>query len=158
MCGARLGNIQGYQAANWLQADVRDVDFNHAHICRRFILDQNYIEEFRNQSRGSRWVYHVWKLTSDCGRSLLRWSLTTVALALVFGAGYTQVAIDYGRHPTPLSPLYFSVVTLTTLGYGDVQPASMEAQILCMLEVFLGYVMLGGLLSIFSNKMARRAE
>jgi voltage-gated potassium channel Kch len=54
--------------------------------------------------------------------------------------------------------IYFSVVTLTTLGYGDIVPSSTAAQVLCMVEVFMGYVMLGGLLSIFSNKMARRAE
>jgi hypothetical protein len=34
----------------------------------------------------------------------------------------------------------------------------MAAQILAMIEVVIGYVMLGGLLSIFSNKMARRAD
>jgi voltage-gated potassium channel Kch len=54
--------------------------------------------------------------------------------------------------------LYYSVVTLTTLGYGDVVPASPTAQVLAMCEVVLGYVMLGGLLSIFSNKMSRRAD
>jgi len=37
-------------------------------------------------------------------------------------------------------------------------PTARTAQIVAMAEVFLGYVMLGGLLSIFSNKMARRAE
>jgi hypothetical protein len=34
----------------------------------------------------------------------------------------------------------------------------MVAQILAMIEVAIGYVMLGGLLSIFANKMARRAD
>ena len=78
--------------------------------------------------------------------------------ALVFAGLFELVAIDYGEHRTPLSSLYYSVVTLTTLGYGDVVPASSWAQILAMIEVVLGYVMLGGLLSIFANKMARRAE
>ena len=68
------------------------------------------------------------------------------------------MALDYGDQRTPLSSLYYSVVTLTTLGYGDVVPASIWAQLLAMVEVLLGYVMLGGLLSIFANKMARRAE
>ena len=49
-------------------------------------------------------------------------------------------------------------VTLTTLGYGDVLPKTPTAQVLAMLEVVTGYVMLGGLLSIFSSKMARRAD
>jgi voltage-gated potassium channel Kch len=54
--------------------------------------------------------------------------------------------------------VYYSIVTLTTLGYGDVVPASPAAQVLAMIEVILGYVMLGGLLSIFASKMARRAD
>jgi hypothetical protein len=47
---------------------------------------------------------------------------------------------------------------MTTLGYGDVIPVSTGAQMIAMLQVLLGYIMLGGLLSIFSNKLARRAE
>jgi voltage-gated potassium channel Kch len=68
------------------------------------------------------------------------------------------VGLDYGDHPTRLSPLYYSVVTLTTLGYGDIVPSSLTGQLIAMIEVITGYVMLGGLLSIFSNKMARRGD
>ena len=67
------------------------------------------------------------------------------------------MAIDYGAHKAPLSSLYFSIVTLTTLGFGDVLPADGWAQGAVLAEVVLGYVMLGGLLSIFADKMARRA-
>lgn len=155
---ASLGGVSGYERASWIQADVRDVDFNHAHLCRRFILDQNYLEEFKNQSRATRIVYWIWWATSDCGRSLVRWGVLTLTIAVLFSLVYTQVNVDYGGHATALSPFYYSVVTLTTLGYGDVLPASVPAQVACMVEVVLGYVMLGGLLSIFSNKMARRAE
>jgi hypothetical protein len=84
--------------------------------------------------------------------------LWTLLLATVFGGLYTQVDIAFGDYETPLSPFYFSIVTLTTLGYGDVLPASLPAQILVIVQVTIGYVMLGGLLSIFSNKMGRRAE
>ena len=54
--------------------------------------------------------------------------------------------------------MYYSVVTLTTLGYGDAVPASLPAQVLAMSEAILGYVGLGDMLSILANKMARRAE
>ena len=155
---ASVCGVRGYQSASWIQADVRDVDFNHAHLCRRFILDQNYIEEFKNQSPYSRAVYFVWWLTSDCGRSLLRWSVLTVVIALLFAGIYSTVELDWGGNRHPISAIYFSVVTLTTLGYGDIVPSSPAAQVICMVEVFTGYMMLGGLLSIFSNKMARRAE
>ena len=122
------------------------------------MLDQNFLHEFRNRSRGSRVVYAIWWATSDCGRSLARWALWTIALAAAFGAVYSRVDIAYANHETWLSPFYFSVVTLTTLGYGDAVPRSTAAQLVAMLEVVAGYMMLGGVLSIFSNKMARRAD
>ena len=71
---------------------------------------------------------------------------------------YTMVSLDYGDHRTALSPFYFSFVTLTTLGYGDIVPASAAAQVVATIEVLLGYVGLGGLLSILANKMARRVD
>ena len=71
---------------------------------------------------------------------------------------YTFVDIDYGERKTWLSPFYYSIVTLTTLGYGDVKPASTWGQVVAMIEVVSGYMMLGGLLSIFNNKIARRAD
>jgi len=155
---ANLAWMKGYERAYWIGADLRGIEFTGAHLCRRFILDQNYLEEFRTRGRLSALIYRVWWLTSDCGRSALRWGACTFALALLFGMFYTQVPVDYGEYPTSFSPIYFSVVTLTTLGFGDVVPKSELAQLVVMTQVLLGYVMLGGLLSIFSNKMARRAD
>lgn len=154
----RMRGIRGAGRANWIDADILGVDFCGAYLVRREIEDQNYLHEFRNRSRTCALVYRLWWLTSDCGRSFLRWGLWTVFLAVVFAGLYETVQLDYGDHRTFLSSLYYSVVTLTTLGYGDVVPASPAAQIVAIVEVTIGYVMLGGLLSIFSNKMARRAS
>ncbi len=156
--GAALRNVRGYASANWVGADFRDVCFNGAYLLRRFALDQNFLAEFRAESRGHAALYWVWWASSDCGRSFVRWALWTMFIAAVFAGAFTFVELDPGAHATALTPLYYSVVTLTTLGYGDVLPASEAAQILAMTEVILGYVMLGGLLSIFANKMARRAD
>ena len=76
----------------------------------------------------------------------------------MFAGLYGMVDVDYGPHETVLSPLYFSFVTLTTLGYGDVVPVSQAGQVMAIAEVIGGYFTLGGLLSILANKMARRAE
>jgi uncharacterized protein YjbI with pentapeptide repeats len=155
---ARLRDVVGYGTARWIGVEVLDVDFTRAHLLRRTILDENYLHEFANASTTRNWLFHLWRLTSDCGRSLWRWSMVSLFVAVFFAVAYTFVGIDYGDHRTALSPLYFSVVTLTTLGYGDVVPASEAAQLLVMIEVVLGHVMLGGLLSIFATRMARRAE
>lgn len=156
--GASLSALIDYKRASWIGVDMREIDFTGAYLCRNVILDQNYLDEFRKQSRWTELVYQIWKATSDCGRSLGRWALCTLLVLLGFALIYNGVAIDYGDHRTVLSPLYFSVVTLTTLGYGDVLPASTAAQVVAMAQVITGYVMLGGLLSILSNKMASRAN
>lgn len=155
---AHFRGISGFAEATWVAADIRDVDFCGAYLVRRHIMDENYLYEFRNRGGSYEIIYRLWQLTSDCGRSLLRWTLFIVGVVLLFAFLYLFVDMDYGDHETPLSPLYFSLVTVTTLGYGDVLPASVPAQILAMLEVTIGYVALGGMLSIFANKMARRAE
>lgn len=158
MRSAHLHRLKGYELAQWLGADLREVDFAGAHMTRRFITDQNYIREFRAKSSTTNLIYHVWSMTSDCGRSMTRWSTCTFVIASLFAALFKLVELDYGQSPTWYSPFYFSVVTLTSLGFGDVVPVSVPAQMLVTLEVFVGYLMLGGVISILSNKLARRAD
>jgi uncharacterized protein YjbI with pentapeptide repeats len=156
--GAILRRIISFRTALWVSADIRDVDFCGAYLLRRHIMDENYLYEFQNYSKMNARLFRAWRLTSDCGRSLLRWGISVLVIVLLFAALYTQLDIDYGDYETRLSPIYFSIVTITTLGYGDVLPVSMAAQIACIAEVVTGYMALGGMLSIFANKMARRAE
>lgn len=155
---ARLRSLRRFERASFLRADVRDVDFSGAYLLRRRVLDENFLHEFEHRSRLHRVVFWVWWASSDCGRSLTRWSAWTVVIAVGFAWAFSRAAVDFGEHETALSPLYYSVVTLTTLGYGDAVPVSATAQGLAMAEVTLGYVMLGGLISIFANKLARRGE
>lgn len=155
---ARLRMMRQFKTANWLGVDIRDVNFSGAYLMRREIIDQNFIKEFRSYNWVSKILYYPWLWTCDCGRSMFRWCCCIGVLLFLFTYLYSFVGIDYGHYPTSLSPLYFSVVTLTTLGFGDVLPNSVGGQIVVMMEVSTGYIMLGGLLSIFSNKLARRGD
>lgn len=156
---ACFSGLRGFASADWIGVDLREADFRHAHEIRRLILDENFLWEFRTQGWTSELLYRLWRLTSDCGRSLGRWGIWTLTLITVFALLFRTVDIDYGHHvPGLLSSFYFSVVTLTTLGYGDILPASPAAQALVILEVTFGYLTLGGLISILANKMARRAD
>ncbi len=156
--GAVLRDLGGYPDADWVGCNIGHVDFTGAYLLRREIVDQNYLHEFRSQSRGHAVLYVLWSVTSDCGRSFARWAFLNLLVAGVFSILYSVGDIDFGPHQTLLSPLYFSVVTITTLGYGDVIPASGWAQVMVVCEVIVGYVMLGGLMSIFANKMGRRGD
>lgn len=155
---ARLEGTRGYASADWVGADVHDADFRGAWLLRRAVIDQNFLWEFRRQSRIHEMLYQVWWVTSDCGRSIWRWAAFTLTIGFVYGLGYEALSMDYGPYETWLSPFYFSIVTLTTLGFGDAVPTGPISQLAVMSEVVVGYVMLGGLMSIFSSKMGRRGD
>lgn len=158
MQGARLMGIENFEQANWIGADIRDIDLRGAYLVRRHVADENYLYEFKTRSKYHNAIYLVWWFFSDCGRSITRWFFWLLVVTLGFAAIYSQLPIDYGDHPTAFSPVYFSFVTLTTLGYGDSLPTNITGQIFVTLQAVSGYMGLGGLLSILGNKMARRAE
>lgn len=155
---SRIRGATGYDTTDWVGVDFRNADLCGAYLLRRFAHDQNFIEEFRSQSPAHAAAYLVWMVTSNCGRSVSRWSLWTFGFVIGFALLYAQLPIDYGPHETVLSPLYLSVATLTTLGSSVAVPTNATSQLLIMTEAFLGYFMLGGLLTLLSNKMARRAD
>lgn len=155
---SRLRMLRGFKSASWIGADIRDINFAGAYLMRREIVDQNFIKEFRAYNKMTALLYYPWWITCDCGRSMLRWCVWIGIQALFFAWLYTLLGVDFGENPTPIAPLYFSVVTLTTLGYGDIAPHTAWGQFIAMLEVVMGYMMLGGLLSIFANKLARRGD
>jgi uncharacterized protein YjbI with pentapeptide repeats len=152
---ARLRGMREYEHADWVGVDIRHSDFCGAWLLRRHILDENYLHEFRSRSRKHELIYFLWWVTSDCGRSVLRWACWTVLLCLLYAVAYRYVELDGAGGS--IDTLYFSVVTFTTLGYGDVLPESVPAKMLVASEVVLGYMALGGVMSIVSTKMGSRA-
>lgn len=155
---ARLRNVRHFTKAHWIGVDIRDINFAGAYRLRRFVVDQNYLKEFRESSRLAGYLYYAWRATSNCGESILRWLLWIVGLTVLFAWIYTFTEVDYHGDQGFLAALYYSVVTVTTLGYGDIVPVSPMARTVAMIQVLTGYIMLGGLLTIFNNKMARRGE
>jgi uncharacterized protein YjbI with pentapeptide repeats len=159
MRGARLRAVQEFARASWYGVDIRDINFAGAYRLHRHVVDENYLREFREAGRIERVLYGLWWLTSDCGRSLGRWVVNIALVAAAFALMFSVVGVETGNHtPNLMTYLYYSVVTLTSLGYGDIVPSSSTGQMVVMLEVFVGYMMLGGLISILANKMARRGE
>jgi len=156
--GTRMRDLRDYAGTTWMACDISTTDFSHAAMLRRHILDENFIREIEERGKWARFGVAFWRVTSDCGRSFVRWGLWTFLITCLYALAYTQLPISFGPHETPLSPLYFSVVTITSLGYGDALPTNMASQLVVMSESILGFCMLGGLITLLSNKMARRAD
>ncbi|MBI4964808.1 MAG: pentapeptide repeat-containing protein [Desulfomonile tiedjei] len=182
LCGANLGgaNVSGadFKRADLEGANVTGVNFYpnsrqrkfqgiRAATCygnqifRSFAQDQDYIETLRATGLSGEVKFWLWWLFADCGRSFVRWALWSLGLAILFGYIYYWMGSSHFKldHLTFdfLSMTYYSVVTFTTLGFGDVKPCTPEGAAVVVIEVILGYLMLGGLISILANKIARRA-
>jgi hypothetical protein len=127
---------------------------------RVFLQDQDYIEELIKTGNGKILCF-IWWLVSDCGRSILRWTCCSFLLMILFTFLFLWMGPQHFYTPklsfTFMNIMYYSVVTFTTLG-GDIFPATTPAAIMTTLEVLVGYIMLGGLISIFASKLARRGS
>lgn len=163
-----------FEYTNFENADLSDISFSRKSRYRgirvstsygnvefrRFAQDQDFLTEFKERNLWCSFIYYLWLITCDCGRSMLRW----IAWSILFTLGFAKVYYDMGQEAFEilwlkwkyLTLVYYSVVTFTTLGFGDVVPKTPGASIWVMAEVMLGYIMLGGLISIFANKLARR--
>ncbi|MBF0551926.1 MAG: pentapeptide repeat-containing protein [Deltaproteobacteria bacterium] len=186
LTAACLGDTD-LECADLRRADLRAADFRGAHVTdlkynrwaryrgirlegcygsprfARFAKDQEYIEEFRGEGRGLNYwfIYLPWLISSDCGRSILLWAGWSVILAMGFGFHYYTLGPEHfeiAHLPFSKSTMvYHSLVTFTTLGFGDIVPKTTYATWWVLAEVLIGYVMLGGLIAIFANKLARRS-
>ncbi len=173
-------NLRG---ANLHKADLEDADLRDAKLkgikyrklgrCRGILIegcsgspmfirdakDNEYIEEFADRYK---LLYYAWALSSDCGRSVFRWLFLSLLLALYFGFNFFMLGqgdfkVDWKLSFDLVSALYYSIVTFTTLGFGDITSQAPAGAIWVVAEVITGYVMLGGLISIMASKLARRA-
>ncbi|RIQ24451.1 potassium channel family protein [Jiangella rhizosphaerae] len=57
---------------------------------------------------------------------------------------------------TRTDALYFSIVTLGTVGYGDVHAAGQEARIAAMVQIVFDLVVIGALFAVASSQIAYR--
>lgn len=106
------------------------------------------------------------------GKCLLRYRITAaVAVYLIFGVLWARLfEIVYLFNPAafsidkidPFSLVYFSFVTLITIGYGDIVPVSMAARSLAILEGVVGQlyivILITSLVSEFSALAIKSAK
>jgi len=108
-------------------------------------------------------LFRAWGFI-DHGRSLTKVAFYAFIIATFYGLiylmdmSYNWQIMDYSNSAqTWFTPFYYSVVTYTTLGFGDVTADSLFGEIFVISEVILGYFTLGLLLAILANTIARRS-
>ena len=162
--GTALNYVKYNRKTNFLNIDTSMINRSTNPQLVRDMEDAQYLFHFKNKSQYHRLLYYIWYLTCDCGRSFLLWlsycAILVWVFALVYMKNWDQFSHIVGSQFNEFAPYYYSIITFTTLGFGDITPkiTLWWLQMIVTLEVILGYVMLGGLISIFANKLARRAS
>jgi hypothetical protein len=67
-----------------------------------------------------------------------------------------RAAVDWDGETKPrngFEPFYFSAVTMVTLGYGEIHPANLAAQVYAMLQTLLGYILLALLVASLLQRL-----
>ena len=83
-------------------------------------------------------------------RSLLIWVILLLAVGTIF---FSQV-----EGWNILDSLYYSVVTLTTVGYGDFSPATSLGKLFAMIYMFSGLSIVAAFVSMLAKERVQRHE
>lgn len=163
LSGADVGNI--YWDGSRMRGKylgIRGIDscFGNA-LFKRVVADQDFLDTLEARWRHN-WrivLFRLWGFL-DYGRSMLRVAAFGFGVALLYGSIFAHwpELLRYDDSPrTWFTPYYFSIVTFTTLGFGDVKPNSLGGELLASSEVIVGYMTLGLLLAVLAEKIARRS-
>jgi voltage-gated potassium channel len=77
-------------------------------------------------------------------------SVALLTVMVVVVAGAAESLIDSNDFPTIWDGIWWAVVTITTVGYGDLYPRSVDGRIVAMLVMFVGI----GFLSVLTATIA----
>lgn len=131
---------------------------------KKALKEEAFVEEFACSHPK---LYKLWLVSSDCGRSIklwLFWSLLTVNVFATIYFSLGENGFSFAEKIVPLAEqgsyflyVYYSIVTFTTLGFGDITPITTWAMFIVVCEVTIGFIMLGLLISILANKVASRS-
>jgi hypothetical protein len=149
------------------KAQLNNTSFSDP-VFGRKVRDEAWLYNWKQKnSKGIKKIKRfLWCTTCDYGRNIWRWVIMSLIISLIFGfiillnqdSFHFKTANEQLAHW--YNAFYYSILTFTTLGFGDVTPklTSFWAQLAITFEVILGYVMLGALISILVNKLARRND
>jgi hypothetical protein len=103
--------------------------------------------------------YWFWGLTSNYGTSVIRWVLWCLFVIAFYTSFYYFTYLETDRGLTGFSRIierfYFSVVTFTTLGFGDILPQTTFGMCLVITEVLFGNLMFWVMMTILGKKIFR---
>ena len=108
------------------------------------------------------WFFHVFAGFGQRWLWTAGWALGFILLfSFIYWIGHSAGCFLFDFKPDMLphlnffSYIYLSVVTFATLGFGDITPLNPAAQIPVVIEVIMGYVFLGLIITIIARRFGR---
>jgi voltage-gated potassium channel len=109
-----------------------------------------------NETRLERWLDRALARTqTPRGGAAVIATITTIATV---GFGVLMTAIDHKNFTTVGQGLWWSVQTVTTVGYGDVVPTNASGQIVAALVMLLGLAFLSVITAAITSSFVARAS
>lgn len=113
------------------------------------------LASLRDQSIKDKIIFSLSIVTTKAWSSYVSLAVTGLVINLLFAAIFCLYYSNFnGLDDNYFSAFYYSAVTFTTLGYGDITPEGGWARLLVVLEVVLGYVTLGMFVYLLSRKVS----
>lgn len=105
--------------------------------------------------------YKFLELTCLYGNSFTRWGLTAVVFGVFMAGIYAIIDLPLSEQHRMVSGvtghwfdyIYFSIVTVTSVGFGDLVPVTLAGKIVASVEVVFGFLMLGILITLIQKKI-----
>ena len=120
------------------------------------------LAKYRMSGKWFKWLeYSFLGGTSRYGNSFVRWGGTAFVFAMIMAVVYYILDVTHLDGATRMIAegshwydyVYFSIVTLTSLGFGDITPHTFIGKFFVSVEVFFGFIMLGIFISLIQKKM-----
>ena len=109
----------------------------------------------QDETRLERWLYRaIARATSPRGGAAIIATVTTIA---TLGFGLLMTVVDHRNFTTIGQGLWWSVQTVTTVGYGDHVPTTPAGQLLAALVMLVGLAFLAVITAAITSSFVARA-
>jgi uncharacterized protein YjbI with pentapeptide repeats len=150
----RLSSVKYDRSTLFSGIDTGAIDPGEAPALLRDVRDAQYLADYQ---RVHPRLYRLWKATSDCGRSLRRWGLLSLATAFLFGTMRAALPGLVGAGGGAAARFLDAPAHLLSLGAHLPPAETIGARVFSLAEGAGAYLLFAGFLAILFQKLARRA-
>jgi hypothetical protein len=118
-------------------------------VISAFFSLSDVIDYFRRDTKGVIKIFSLPKHKMRISEIVWDWLLIVGSYGAIYYSLYIKDPISFSHTITIPDSIYFSFVTITTLGYGDIVPKSYFAKSIVITEVIFGFIFIIIVFSIF---------